>query len=146
LFQTDAKGSPGRLAPPAIAFVGKGRERGPLIGRQASPHAQQHDGTRLVQFGPGRLDDLDVLQDGGVITVLDQTIEFIFRPVEGPHPLAERRQGFLEDLLETRTLLGGQTEFTPEPLVLPPFATLGQGRSDAEGDQRDHSRGADEQS
>ena len=142
----DARGSPGRLAPPAIAFVGKGRENGPLIGGQAPPHAKKHDSTCLVQLASGRLDDLDVLQDGGVVTALDQTIEFIFGPVEGPHPLAERRQGFLEDFLETRTLLLGQTEFTPEPLVLPPFATLGQGRSDAHGEQHRYRRGADEQS
>ena len=71
------------LASLAIALVGESRELGPLIGGQAPPHAKKHDGARLVQLGPGRLDDVDVFQDRGVVAALDEAVEFIFSPVEG---------------------------------------------------------------
>ena len=96
----------------------------------------------LFSSAPGRFHDPDVLQDRGVVTALDETVEFIFSPIEGSHLLPERRLGLLEDLLETGALCGGQAEFTLEPLVLPPLAALSQGRSDAKGQQQGRGRAA----
>ena len=41
----------------AVTLVGEGRELGPLIGRQAAPHAKQHNSPGLVELAPGRFDD-----------------------------------------------------------------------------------------
>ena len=126
----------------AITLIGEGRELGPLIGRQGAPHAKQHNSPGLVELAPGRLDHLDVRQDGGVIGRLDETVELVFSLVESLHALAEGRLGFLEDLLEAGALFGGQAEFAPETVVLPPLTALGQGWGGAKRQQRSHGHAA----
>src|SRR6185503_3524338 len=119
----------------AIALLGERRELRPLIGREASPHAKQHDRAGLVHLSAGGLDNAHVIEDRGIVARLDEAVEFLFGLIERLHPLAQHGLGFLEDFLEPSALLGGESELAPEPLVLPPLTTLGKCGGGAEGKQ-----------
>src|SRR5687768_10990069 len=121
--------------PVAIALLGERRELRPLISRQAAPHAQQHDRAGLVHFSAGGLDDLDMIEDRGVVARLHEAVELLFSLIERLHPLAQRGLGFLEDFFKPGALFHRESELAPETLVLPPLTALGQGGGGAERQQ-----------